>query len=90
VENGSLSSLAKSISLICLLFSHRAKQKFVVCSFAIEETNGSYLFANRLNGCAHLWVKDPNEAFYKVGSVCSLYFSTSLILQQFLSGEQVY
>ncbi len=41
-ENGSTFSLCSS-----------CKQKFVVCRFVDNETNGSYLFANRLNGLAH-------------------------------------
>jgi hypothetical protein len=35
------------------------KQRFLVCPFADEETNGSYPFANGqngLNGLAHLWL----------------------------------
>jgi hypothetical protein len=30
------------------------KRNFVVCQFVDEETNGIYLFANGLNGLAHL------------------------------------
>jgi hypothetical protein len=30
------------------------KRKFVICPFVDEETNGSYLFANGLNGLAHI------------------------------------
>ncbi len=30
------------------------KRKFVVCPFVDEEPNGTYLFANGLNGLAHL------------------------------------
>ncbi len=33
------------------------RQKFVVCPYVDEETNGSYPFANRLNVLADLWFK---------------------------------
>ncbi len=31
------------------------KRKFVVCPFVYEETNGSYPFANGLDGIAYIW-----------------------------------
>jgi hypothetical protein len=33
-----------------LSFAAQAMQKFVICSFDDEETNGSYPFVNGLNG----------------------------------------
>ncbi len=48
-ENGSPDDFSKSVT-ICSL----CKRKFVVCPFVFKETNGSYPFANRLNGLAHL------------------------------------
>ncbi len=30
-------------------------RKFVICRFFNEETNGSYQFANKLNGLAQIW-----------------------------------
>jgi hypothetical protein len=36
--------------IVCSL----CKRKFVVCPYVNEETNGSYPFANGLNGLAHL------------------------------------
>jgi hypothetical protein len=32
------------------------KRKFVICPFVDEEKNGSYPFATKLNGLAHLWL----------------------------------
>ncbi len=32
------------------------KWKFVIHPYVVEETNGSYLFTNRLNRPAHLWL----------------------------------
>jgi hypothetical protein len=40
----------KQFSLIRLPFAHQ-----VVCPYVDEETDGSYPFANRLNGLVRLW-----------------------------------
>jgi hypothetical protein len=45
---------AKTFSLNPFTVCSSCKQKFAVCLFVDEETNGSYLFANELNGRAHL------------------------------------
>jgi hypothetical protein len=48
----------RRFSLIRLPFAHPGKWKFVVYTFTVDETNGSYPFANKLNGLmglAHLW-----------------------------------
>jgi hypothetical protein len=45
---------AQAIFLDPFIVCSSCKWKFVVRQFVDEETNGSYLFANRLNGLAHL------------------------------------
>jgi hypothetical protein len=44
-KTGKLRTEAQAVT-VCSL----CKQKFVVCPFVDEETNGSYPFANGLNG----------------------------------------
>ncbi len=45
---------AQAIFLNPFTVCSSCKQKFVVCPFADEETDGSYPFANGPNGVAHL------------------------------------
>jgi hypothetical protein len=45
---------ALEIFLYAFTICSLCEQKFVVCLFVNEETNGSYPFANGLNGLAHL------------------------------------
>jgi hypothetical protein len=44
-ENGSPGDFPQSVYRLQM-----CKQKFVICPFVDEEDNGSYPFANRLNG----------------------------------------
>jgi hypothetical protein len=58
VWNGKVKMEAQAIFLNQLTVCSLCKQKIVVCLFVVEETSGSYPFANGLNGVnglPHLW-----------------------------------
>ncbi len=51
---GKQKMVAKVIFCNAFTICSSSKRKFVVCLFVVKGTNGSYPFANRLNGLAHL------------------------------------
>ncbi len=46
---------AQAICLNPFTVCSSSERKFVICPYVYKQTNGSYLFANGLNGLAHLW-----------------------------------
>ncbi len=67
-ENGS-----QAIFLNPFIVCSSCKRKIFICPFVYKETNGSYPFANRLNGLAHL--------FYAVDEIKMKLKSVALILK---------
>ncbi len=59
-ENGKRKTEAQAIFRNPFTVFSSCEQKLIVCLFVEEETNGSYPFANRLNG---LWLHGPPESY---------------------------